>query len=215
MNKVSVHLNRSLLCSAIVGVLGLGLMAPATAFSVPSLSTMFTHSLAFAGSDITGTKFGQGLKAINELGEESSFADYKDKVVLVFFGYTQCPDICPTALAELTDVIEQLNPEEAKQVQVVMVSIDPERDTPNVMKAYLGVFHDDFKGMTGSAKQIAEMAKSFRAYYKRVGSAENYAMEHSSSIYVLDKKGDSRILFRPNTSQEDMLKDIRKLLATS
>ncbi len=215
MNKVSVHLKRSFLRGSIAGALALGFMTQATALTITPLSNMFMHSLAFAGSDISGTKFGQGLKAVNELGEESSFADYKGKVTLVFFGYTQCPDICPTALAELTDVVEQLSPEEAKQVQVVMVSIDPERDTPEVMKAYLSVFHEDFKGMTGSAKQIAEMAKSFRAYYKRVGSAENYAMEHSSSIYALDKKGESRILFRPNTPQEDMLKDIRELLATS
>lgn len=213
--KTKVHLiKHQFIASSLVAMLSMGLSSQVNAVSPSFLPSIVSQSIAFIGADITGTHFGQGLKVLNELGQESSFEDYQGKVVLVFFGYTQCPDICPTALAELADLHSQLSAEEAAQVQVVMVSIDPERDTPETMKAYLSAFHESFKGMTGSQKDIAAMAKSFRAYYKKIpGPADNYAMEHSSSIYALDKAGQSRIIFRPEMKQEDMLKDIRELLA--
>lgn len=214
MKKIVHTVKHSVVTGALASALGLGLISSANAFSINLLPHSIVQSMAFIGADITGTKFGQGLKGVNELGQESTIADYKGKVVLVFFGYTQCPDVCPTALAELSDIVAQLSPEEAAQVQVLMVSIDPERDDPATMKAYLEAFHENFKGMTGSAEQIAALAKSFKAYYKRINyESGQYAMEHSSSIYALDKKGDSRIIFRSDMAPEDMIKDIRELLA--
>ncbi|MDY0272173.1 MAG: SCO family protein [Advenella sp.] len=176
------------------------------------LEGVSAQSLAFIGSDITGTGFGKNVGGINQDGQAVSFNDYKDKVVVVFFGFTQCPDVCPTAMAELSQLMTKFTPEEAAQVQVVMVSIDPERDTPEMLKAYVSAFDDRFNGITGTPEQIAQLAKSFKAFYKKVAHTNGtYSMEHSSSLYVLDKNGESRILFKPGTSIEDMEKDIRSL----
>ncbi len=177
------------------------------------LEAASVQSIAFLGSDITGTGFGKNVKGINQDGKPVSFEDYKDKVVVVFFGFTQCPDVCPTAMAELSQLMTKFTPEEAEQVQVVMVSIDPERDDPEMLKAYVAAFDERFNAITGTPEQIAQLAKSFKAYYKKVAHTNgSYSMEHSSSFYVLDKNGESRILFKPGTSTEDMEKDIRSLL---
>ncbi|MFA5703044.1 MAG: SCO family protein [Advenella sp.] len=171
-----------------------------------------TQPIAFIGSDITGTGFGKNVGGINQDGNPVSFKDYKDKVVVVFFGFTQCPDVCPTAMAELSQLMTKFTPEEAAQVQVVMVSIDPERDTPEMLKAYVSAFDERFNAITGTPEQIAQLAKSFKAFYKKVAHTNgSYSMEHSSSLYVLDKKGESRILFKPGTPLEDMEKDIKSL----
>lgn len=194
--------------------LSIALPNPVQAFS--ALSSVIAQSIGFVGADITGTHFGKGLTAVDELGQETSFERFKGKVVLVFFGYTQCPDVCPTALAEMASLLTQLTPEEAKQVEVVVVSIDPERDNPETLKAYLEAFDENFKGMTGTPEQVDKIARSFRAYYKKVAyTSGTYAMEHSSSIYALDKQGESRIIFRPNMSSEDIVKDVRQLLKES
>lgn len=171
-----------------------------------------TRSISFIGSDITGTGFGKNVGGINQDGKPVSFEDYKDKVVVVFFGFTQCPDVCPTAMAELSQLMTKFTPEEAAQVQVVMVSIDPERDTPEMLKAYVSAFDERFNAITGTPEQIVRLAKSFKAFYKKVAHTNGtYSMEHSSSLYVLDKKGESRILFKPGTPVEDMEKDIKSL----
>lgn len=197
-------------------VLGLGmafsLALGLTACDQEAMKTLAAGSSAFIGSDITGTGFGKNISAVNKEGKPVSFEDYKGKVVVVFFGFTQCPDVCPTAMVELSQVMTKLD-EQAENVQVVMVSIDPERDTPETLNAYVSAFDERFDAMTGSAGQIASLAKSFKAYYKKVAHTNgSYTMEHSSSFYVLDKTGESRILFKPGTSVEEMAEDIKTLL---
>jgi protein SCO1/2 len=167
----------------------------------------------FTGTDITGSKLGSALSMPDTTGQLRTLADYKDKVTLVFFGFTQCPDVCPTALAQLAHTLELLG-DEAAQVQVIMISVDPERDTPEVLAQYVHAFDPRFVGLTGNAKQLSETAKSFKAYYAKAPgpSPDQYSMDHASSFYVFDKDGQARILLRGDASAETIASDIRQLL---
>ena len=165
------------------------------------------------GTDITGTGFGKNVELLDHNGKQINLLDaYRGKVLVVFFGFTQCPDVCPTTMAELAQVKEKLEPQARDLVQVVMISVDPQRDTPQVLKQYVAAFDPSFMGLTGSDDQIAKAASSFKAYYKKVDSGKSYTMEHSSGLYVIDTKGESRLLFKPNTPPEDIAADLQKLL---
>ncbi len=190
--------------------------SPADAGAVSSQGSQSTVSgnvADFKGTDITGTGFGKDVQLVDQDGKSVTLLDaYRDKVMVVFFGFTQCPDVCPTTMAELAQVREKLTPEQRDRVQVIMISIDPERDTPAVMKQYVSAFDASFVGLTGTDEQIAKVASSFKAFYKKVEQGNSYTMEHSSGLYVLDTKGESRLLFKPNTPPEDIASDIQKLL---
>ncbi|MGX9934219.1 SCO family protein [Advenella kashmirensis] len=167
----------------------------------------------YTGSDITGTGFGKDIELVDQNGTAIQLQQaYRGKVMVIFFGFTQCPDVCPTTMAELAQVREKLKPEQRDQVQIIMISVDPQRDTPAVMKQYVSAFDPSFVGLTGSAEQIAKVAASFKAYYKKVESGQSYTMEHSSGLYVLDTEGESRLLIKPNTAPEAIAADIQKLL---
>ena len=179
-----------------------------------AVSANATASAAgFTGSDITGTGFGKDIELVDQNGTAIQLQQaYRGKVMVIFFGFTQCPDVCPTTMAELAQVREKLNPEQRDQVQIIMISVDPQRDTPAVMKQYVSAFDPSFVGLTGSDEQIAKVAASFKAYYKKVDSGQSYTMEHSSGLYVLDTEGESRLLIKPNTAPEAIAADIQKLL---
>ncbi|NLA89122.1 MAG: SCO family protein [Alcaligenaceae bacterium] len=166
------------------------------------------------GSNIQGTHFGHGLEAIDEQGKRFRFEDFKGKISLVYFGFTLCPDVCPTTLVHLSQLKASLNPDEAEQLQVYLITVDPERDTPERLKEYLAYFDPSFKGLVGSPEQLAHMAKSFNVFYNKVPtSAGQYTMEHSAFVFVLDQNAESVLLFREGMSAEEMLSDIRKILA--
>lgn len=169
--------------------------------------------VAFQGSDITGTHLGRDMAMQDASGATRSLNDYKGKVVVVFFGYTQCPDVCPTSMAQLAQTMTLLG-DDASQVQVIMVSVDPQRDTPAVLGEYVKAFDPRFVGLTGTPEQLGATAKSFKAYYgkSKGASGDQYTMDHSSSFYLFDKKGESRVLVRGDASPEDIAKDIRQLL---
>ena len=171
------------------------------------------NAAPFKGSDITGTKLGAALNMMDDSGQNRTLADYKGKVTVVFFGFTQCPDVCPTSMAHLAHAMELLGSDAAK-VQVLMISVDPERDTPEVMKAYVKAFNPNFVGLTGTAEQLADTAKSFRAHYSKVPGATpgEYTMEHGASFYIFDKTGDARVLLRGDAPAEDVVHDIKELL---
>ncbi len=193
-----------------------GAVTPANGAAVSSQSTSSAAAETAAGfnaTDITGTGFGKDIELVDQDGKPVKLLDaYRGKVMVVFFGFTQCPDVCPTTMAELAQVREKLDPEQRDQLQVIMISIDPQRDTPPVIKQYVSAFDSSFVGLTGSDEQIAKVAGSFKAYYKKVDSGQSYTMEHSSGLYVLDKEGESRLLVKPNTPPEDIAADIQKLL---
>ena len=166
----------------------------------------------FYGSDIRGTEFGRGLVAMDEGGEAFVFEDFKGRISLVFFGFTLCPDICPTTLLQLSQLKAALTAEETEQIQVYLITVDPERDTPERLQEYLSYFDSDFKGLTGTQEQIATMAKSFNVFYNKVPTAVGqYTMEHSSYVFVLDKDANSVLLFREGMAVEEMLSDLREL----
>ncbi|HUH87025.1 MAG TPA: SCO family protein, partial [Pusillimonas sp.] len=169
-------------------------------FSLRTLFTTFALAAAlvlagcgndkaeFRGSDISGTKLGADLAMVDHNGHSRTLIDYRDKVVLVFFGFTQCPDVCPTSMSQLAHAMELLGTD-ADQVQVLMVSVDPERDTPDVLRSYVTAFDPSFVGLTGTPEQLAATAKSFRAFYSKVPTpgGDDYTMDHGSSFYILDR----------------------------
>src|SRR5690606_17098750 len=190
------------------------LLTAAAALGLASaLSACGKQEVAFIGSDITGTKLGQEMTMVDGTGQARTLADYKGKVAVVFFGFTQCPDVCPTAMAELSQTMELLG-EDASKVQVLMISVDPDRDTPEVLSAYVSAFHPSFVGLTGTAEQLSTTAKSFKAYYAKSPGAtpDQYSMDHASSFYLIDPEGEARVLVSGNASAQDIASDIRQLL---
>ncbi|NYT84743.1 SCO family protein [Pollutimonas harenae] len=179
----------------------------------PLLSACGKEEPTFIGSDITGTELGKDLAMVDGSGQLRTLTDYKGKVVVVFFGFTQCPDVCPTAMAELSQTMELLG-ENAAQVQVLMISVDPERDTPEILSAYVSAFNPDFVGLTGTPEQLSTTAKSFKTYYAKSPGAtpEQYSMDHASSFYIIDQEGEARVLISGNASAQDIANDINQLL---
>lgn len=186
------------------------------ALAIPVLAgsrTIFAKELPFEGNDITGHKLGNYLEMVDTNGKTRTQEDFKGKVSLIFFGYTQCPDICPTAMAQAAQAMEILG-DKAKDVQVIMISVDPERDTPEILESYVHAFDSDFIGLTGSPKQLEKTAKSFKAFYsKEPGpTPTSYAMNHTSAFYLMDKKGQARALLGPTLTPDEMAHDIELLL---
>jgi protein SCO1/2 len=170
--------------------------------------------LAFeAGNDISGTDLGSGLDMTDTAGRRRTLADFKGKVLLVFFGYTQCPDDCPTSMAMAAQAMQLLGAK-AHDVQVIFITVDPERDTPTILSTYVQTFDPAFMGLTGTADQLARTARSFRASYsKEPGpTPQQYAMNHSSAFYLMDRKGQARGLINANTTPQAMAHDIQLLL---
>ena len=147
-------------------------------------------------------------------GQNRSLGDFRGKAVVVFFGYTSCPDICPTTLLRLAEVLKALGPE-AEKVQVLFVSLDPERDSGERLKEFVPWFHPSFLGLYGDAAQTKAAAEQFRVFSSRkeVGSGLGYVLDHSSGAYVYDPAGRLRLYVRDTASVEDIAADIRHLLA--
>ena len=187
----------------------------ALVFSVVLLSAC-SEQASFQGSDISGGNIGQEWALTDHHGDPASVDRFKDKVTVVFFGFTQCPDVCPTSLSEVRTALASLGPE-ARDVQVLMITVDPERDTAETMKDYLQVFSDglttEFLGLTGTPEQVRQAAKAFRAYYAKVPTPDgSYTMDHSASYYLLDKSGQARVLVSNQAGSDALAKDIQQLL---
>lgn len=189
----------------------LGITAAAGLTTV--LAACGKQEVQFKGSDISGTKLGRDMVMQDGTGQTRTLDDYQGKVAVVFFGFTHCPDVCPTAMAQLAQTMDLLG-DEADNVQVLMITVDPERDTPEVLSAYVKAFHPSFVGLTGTAEQLSTTAKSFKAYYAKSAGAtpEQYSMDHASSFYILDQDGEARVLVSGNATAEDIAHDIRQLL---
>jgi protein SCO1 len=166
----------------------------------------------FNGVDITGADYRYSLP--DTAGQLRTNADFKGKVTVVFFGYTQCPDVCPTTMAELAQIKKALGPDGAR-LQGVFITVDPERDTPEVLKAYVGAFDPGFAGLRGSPEQTKEVAKAFKVFYaKSPGKTEgSYTMDHTAGSYVFDTQGRVRLFERYGAGTEALAADIKALLA--
>ncbi|WP_368640910.1 SCO family protein [Castellaniella ginsengisoli] len=182
------------------------------ALALPACTSQ-AEPLPFEGNDISGSHLGRDLDMIDTTGQRRTLADYEGKVLLVFFGYTQCPDVCPTAMAQAAQALELLG-DQARDVRVIMISVDPARDTPEILGAYVQAFDPSFIGLTGTPEQLDKTARSFKAFYaKEPGpSPEHYAMNHSSAFYLMDGEGEARALLGPSLTPEDMAHDIKLLL---
>jgi protein SCO1/2 len=169
---------------------------------------------AFKGIDLTGADYARTLSLTDQDGRVRSLADFKGKVVVVFFGYTQCPDVCPTTLAELAEVKRSLGADGDK-LQGVFVSIDPERDTPELLKAYVSSFDKSFVALRGSDEQTKAAAKEFKVYYAKVpGKAEgSYTMDHTAASFIFDPQGRVRIFTRYGSGAQALADDVKLLLA--
>lgn len=169
---------------------------------------------SFKGIDITGAEYARELNLKDADGKPRSLADFKGKVTVVFFGYTQCPDVCPTTLAELAQVKQSLGADGAR-VQGVFVSVDPERDTPEVLKAYVGNFGADFVALTGTPDEIAAAAKGFKVFYSKVPgkTPTSYTVDHTAGSYVFDTSGRVRLFTRYGSGAEALASDLKILLA--
>ncbi|HKT31404.1 MAG TPA: SCO family protein [Gammaproteobacteria bacterium] len=150
----------------------------------------------------------------NDLGQPVTAAAYRGKVAMLYFGYTHCPDVCPLTLAHLHQVLQKLGPA-ADGVQFLFVTVDPERDTPAVLRRYVAAFDPHIAGLTGTQDQIAALAKRYRAFYKREtpqAPSGSYAVSHSSAIYIFDRDGRARLLETPGDPQAAVVHDLKLLL---
>jgi len=169
-------------------------------------------SPGFKGIDITGAPYGRGFSLTDFNGQPRTLTDFQGKVVMLYFGFVQCPDVCPTALSRAALVLEQLGPE-AADVQLLFVTVDPERDTPELLREYMGAFDPAFLALTGSEAQIRAAADEFRAYYKKVPTGSSYTMDHTALTYLFDRQGRIRVAMRHEQDANDYTADIRVLLA--
>jgi protein SCO1/2 len=167
----------------------------------------------FQGIDVTGGEMGGELRLTGHDGKPRSLADFRGKVVVVSFGFTHCPDVCPTTLADLASAMKRLG-DDARRVQVLFVTVDPKRDTAELLRQYVPAFSPDFLGLYGDAAATEKVTKDFRVYaHERAGKdAADYSVDHSAQIYVIDREGKLRLLISPGATPEAIASDVKVLL---
>lgn len=167
----------------------------------------------FNGVDITGSDLGPDFRLTDHNGKERTLADFRGKVVALFFGYTHCPDVCPTTLSEMANAMKLLGPD-AKRVQVLFMTVDPRRDTPELLKSYVPAFDASFLGLYGDAAATAKVTKDFKIYAaERPGKTpDSYTVDHSAQTLVFDPQGKLRLMLPYGTPGDKIASDLRILL---
>lgn len=170
----------------------------------------------FKSIDLTGADYAKDFSLADQNGKVRTVKDFAGKVVVVFFGYTQCPDVCPTSMAELAQIKKNLGADGDK-LQAVFISVDPERDTPEVLKAYMGNFDPSFLALRPTMEQLPQVTKDFKIYYKKVDGKTpgSYSMDHTAGSYVFDTKGNLRLYSRYGNDVAGFTSDIRQLLKSA
>jgi protein SCO1/2 len=170
----------------------------------------------FKASDITGASFGRDFALTDPSGKARALADFRGKAVVVFFGYTQCPDVCPTTLATLAETMKLLGPD-ADRVQVVLITVDPERDTPALLSEYVPAFDKRFVGLSGDAAATERVAKEFKVIYqKQPGPTPGtYTVDHSAGVFLFDPQGRLRVYASHGQGPEVFAHDLRELLRSA
>ena len=168
---------------------------------------------SFKGVDITGADYAQGFAAQDHNGQPRTMADFAGKVVIVFFGYTQCPDVCPTSMQELAEV-KRLLGAEGDKLQGLFITLDPERDTPEMLKAYMANFDPSFLALHPTPDQLVSITKDFKIYYKKVEgkTATSYTLDHSAGSYTFDTQGRVRLYNRYGSGAAALADDVKTLL---
>jgi len=168
---------------------------------------------AFNSIDVTGADWGRELRLTDHNGKSRTLADFQGKVVVVFFGFTRCPDVCPSTLAEMKLVKEQLG-KDGERLQVLFVTVDPERDTPQLLAKYVPAFDPSFLGLYGDAEATARTAKEFKVFYQKVpgSSPDNYSVDHTAASYIFDTRGRLRLFAKHEATPDALAHDIKLLL---
>lgn len=169
--------------------------------------------VTFNNVDITGADYARDFALTDHTGKPRTLADFKGKVVFLFFGFTQCPDVCPTTMSEMAGVLKELGGQ-AKDVQVLFVTVDPERDTQELLAQYVPAFHPSFIGLYGDAVATAKVAKEFKVFYAKSAGAtpDSYSMDHTAGSYVFDQNGKIRLFVRHGKGAAPIVQDIKLLL---
>jgi protein SCO1/2 len=185
----------------------------AAALGLMGLSACTEAPPTFNAVDMTGAEYAKNFALADADGKVRTLDDFKGKVVVLFFGYAQCPDVCPTTMTEMAQVKQQLG-KDADKLQVLFVTVDPARDTPTVMKAYMAAFDPTFVALIPTPEQLIAMAKDFKAYYKKVDGTTptSYSMDHSAAQYIYDPQGRLRLYARYGAGIPPMVADIQALL---
>ena len=167
----------------------------------------------FYATDITGADFARDFSLTDQTGNPRTLADYKGKAVALFFGYTHCPDVCPTTMADLAAAMRLMG-ERGDEVQVLFVTLDPERDTQEVLAQYVPSFDSRFIGLYGTPEQTAAVARDFKVFYAKQESASHggYTIDHSSGVYAFDKSGRVRLYFRYAQKPDEIAHDLKQIL---
>ena len=167
----------------------------------------------FAGIDLTGADYAKNFALTDHNGQPRTLKDFTGKVVVMFFGYVQCPDVCPTSMAELTEV-KRLLGKDGERVQALFVTVDPARDTPEVLKGYMAAFDPTFLALYTTPDKLAVLAKDYKVYYKKVEgpTPTSYSMDHSAGSYVYDTRGQLRLYSRYGSGAAVLTADIKLLL---
>ena len=170
----------------------------------------------FLNSDITGAPYARDFSLTDHNGSKKSLKDFRGKIVVVFFGYTHCPDVCPATLWELATALKKMG-ESAKKIQVLFITLDPTRDTPALLAQYVPSFNPTFLGLSGSAEDIAKTAKEFKIFYQSAPSAsdKNYTIDHTAGTYIFDQNGRIRLFARYGQTADSLVQDMKELLKKS
>jgi len=183
------------------------------AFAATALAACTESKPQFKSIDLTGADYAKDFQLTDHNGQARSLKDFHGKVVVMFFGYTQCPDVCPTSMAEMAEAKKLLGADGDK-VQGLFVTVDPERDTPELLKAYMANFDPTFLALRGTPEQLAALAKDFKLYFKKVEGKTpgSYTMDHSAASYVYDTQGRLRLYTRYGSGAQALASDLQLLL---
>lgn len=181
--------------------------------SEPPVQAQIQPQTQFHATDITGAPWGRDFRLIDHAGKVRTLADFRGKLVAMFFGYTHCPDVCPTTLSDFAAAIRELGAE-GEKVQVIFVTVDPQRDTPELLAKYVPSFNSGFLGMMAAPGELPALAKEFKVVYQKssVKSASSYLIDHSAGTYIFDTHGQLRLHIAYGTGPAAIAQDLRALL---
>jgi protein SCO1/2 len=205
--QVDARPGRGRRMSGVAAALGAGLL-----MAILMVLAACEQKPAFNGADITGADFGRGFELTDPAGKRRALTDFQGKIVAIFFGYVQCPDVCPTTMADMARARTLMGPA-ASDVQVVFVSVDPERDTREILAAYVPGFDPTFIGLSGTPDEIERVAREYKVFYRKVNgpTPTSYTVDHTAGIYVHDRQGRLRLFIKYGTPPELIAADLKKL----